>query len=402
VQNENAASPSEPRRRPWLAPLIATLLALAVLLVLLIPGILRYPAPRAGTAADSLEEQTLRASNDLLELQLKALKDAAQNASCRPANLTIPVPNTRSDSSGPSAGSAQNQEPLQMEVIPTPPEHAPIGTGQAAANQPASTVGKLLDNSTVLVVVLQHDQYAQGTGFFISDRNIVTNHHVIQHAKDDNIFVVGRGIGGIKHARLVAKSSPAPSDNDITADVAVLEVEPSANAQKLKLGITPTKLSTAYVAGFPGFITDKDTNFRNFMRQLIVAMGARNMDTVLAGQTLDPPSADLRYGRINNTMKSGTRQLPILIHDMQLAPGNSGGPLVDACGRLGGINTALFENTGGTQQGNVAQDVSVVRDFLRRSNIAFEAEDNPCNPVVAANETPAPPPAPGNSGPPNP
>jgi S1-C subfamily serine protease len=402
VQNENTASPSDPRRRPWLAPFIATLLALAVFLVLLIPGILRYPAPRADTAADSVEEQRLRASNDSLEEQLKALKDAAGNARCRPASLTIPVPSTRGDASGSGTGSAQNEEPLRMEVIPTPPEHAPLGTGQAAANQPASTVGKLLDNSTVLVVVLKHDQYHQGTGFFISDRNIVTNHHVIQNAEDDNIFVVGRGIGGIKHAKLVAKSSPVPSENDITADVAVLEVEPSANAQKLKLGITPTKLSTAYVAGFPGFITDKDANFRTFMKQLIVAMSARNMDAVLAGQTLDPPSADLRYGRINNTMKSGTRQLLILIHDMQLAPGNSGGPLVDACGRLGGINTALFANTGGTQQGNVAQDVSIVRDFLRQNNIAFEAEDTPCSPVVAANETPAPPPAPGNAGPPAP
>jgi S1-C subfamily serine protease len=91
-------------------------------------------------------------------------------------------------------------------------------------------------------------------------------------------------------------------------------------------------------------------------------------------------------------MRSGSRSLPILLHDMQLAKGNSGGPLVDACGRLIGINTALFPSDAGTRQGNVAQDVTTVRGFLTEKGIAFVDEPQACVPQVAA--APAASPAP--------
>ncbi|MGQ0538422.1 MAG: trypsin-like peptidase domain-containing protein [Gemmatimonadaceae bacterium] len=45
--------------------------------------------------------------------------------------------------------------------------------------------------------------------------------------------------------------------------------------------------------------------------------------------------------------------------DIQLAPGNSGGPLVDASGRLVGINAMVVSGLG------VAIPVNVVADFLR-------------------------------------
>lgn len=359
--------------RPWLAPLVASAIALLVLLVLLIPGVLRYPDASAGLAANTLEEERLRASNDSLEQQLKALEAQTGSLTCRPADLTIPVPGFDNPS---------GQQPPRMEAIPRPPEKVSLPAEPSASND----IGKLLDSTTVLIVVAKFPQYSQGSGFFISDRHIVTNHHVIRGAEEGNIFVVGRGIGGVRRARLLAKTSPEPTEQDINPDVAILEIEPVAGQQGLKLGVAPAKLSTAYVAGFPGFLTEKDRDFTNFMKQLASAAAGHDLESLLAHPSFNPPSADLRYGRINNSIRSGSRKLSILIHDMQLAPGNSGGPLVDSCGRLGGINTALFTNESGAQQGNVAQDVSIVRDFLQHKNIAFHSEDSACNTAAASNE----------------
>jgi S1-C subfamily serine protease len=75
-------------------------------------------------------------------------------------------------------------------------------------------------------------------------------------------------------------------------------------------------------------------------------------------------------------MTSGDGETPIIVHDMQLAHGNSGGPLVDACGRLGGVNSLFFAEA--SQVGNVALDVSALRKFLAEKQIPFIADDSPC------------------------
>lgn len=57
----------------------------------------------------------------------------------------------------------------------------------------------------------------------------------------------------------------------------------------------------------------------------------------------------------------GGREIPILRTDAPLAPGNSGGPMVNARGELVGINAMIM---GGDQ--SISIPVSVVRDFTAR------------------------------------
>jgi S1-C subfamily serine protease len=262
----------------------------------------------------------------------------------------------------------------------------------------ATNVGELLDRATVLIFGLKPPEEAsQGTGFFIDDRHIVTNHHVILGVSEANIFIASRALGGIRRARLIAKTDPPPSEKEIRPDFAVLEVAPIANNASLKIGVTPPKLSTGYIAGFPGFITQRDLDFKNFISKLSDSLRAGTSDETLSQQRVSVPSAELKFGRINNTMSTGRNAIPVVLHDMQLAQGNSGGPLIDACGRLGGVNTLLFRNDEGAQQANVAQDTSLLRKFLTDNHISFVADDGPCNPEVASNappRLPAPQPAP--------
>lgn len=60
--------------------------------------------------------------------------------------------------------------------------------------------------------------------------------------------------------------------------------------------------------------------------------------------------------------RNSDRLLPIIRTDAALAPGNSGGPLVDAAGEVIGINTMIV---GGDQ--GVAISVDVADEFVRRA-----------------------------------
>jgi S1-C subfamily serine protease len=384
--------------RPWLAPLIASIVAALFLFALMWPGVLVYPATGTRGERDAFEELRLRASNDSLEAQLRTLQETGQQRVCRLNDAPVPVPSFRTGSIG--GASKEPQEAPRMELLPRPPERVALPREVSPDGAAGANVGELLDNSTVLIIGFKDpDGISQGSGFFVSDRNVVTNHHVIAGVSEGNIFVASRAIGGIRRARLVAASQPPPSEDDeIRMDLAVLEIQPVGSHPSLRLGTTPPKLSTAYVAGFPGFITQRDVDFETFITRLQDSLRGGNVDEALSSQRVSVPSADLKYGRINNVMSTGRNVVPIVIHDMQLARGNSGGPLVDACGRLGGINSLLFTSDQGSQQANVAQDVSLVRKFLTDNHIAFVSDDSACNPVIAkASEKAAPDKAPDNA-----
>ncbi len=391
---------------PWRAPAIAASIAGLILLLLLLPGVLVYPERSRRAAYDDFEAERSRLSNESLEAQLEALQKAQREKACRadgPSSIVVPglpptVPGT--------------EEPApHMELLPRAPDQVPLPPRAGGEAAQAANVAELLEKSTVLVLLKTKAAgnaaagSSQGSGFFISDQHIVTNKHVVENADPDLVFVASKAFNGARRARIVGVTEAALNPNELSPDIAVLEIDPPAGVKPLGLGTTPAKLSTAYVAGFPGFLVRHDTAFDRFLQQLTETVATDGGDQALAAKLIETPGADLRYGRINNVMRVGGGEMPVVIHDMQLAPGNSGGPLVDACGRLGGINTAFFssgfdpQHPGPMQQGNVAQDVSVLRKFLAEKAIAFTADDAACAPPGAGA---APPPPAGDAPPPSP
>ena len=66
------------------------------------------------------------------------------------------------------------------------------------------------------------------------------------------------------------------------------------------------------------------------------------------------------------TARTRRGEIPILRTDVQLAPGFSGGPLLNAAGEVIGINTMIV---GGDQ--SVAVPASVILEFLEKSQQAM-------------------------------
>jgi hypothetical protein len=367
----------------WRAPLVATAIAAATLLVLLLPGVLVYPDLDYQAARNNFEAERLRQSNDSLEAQLKALQKADNERVCR-ADGTVPVPGLAPTEPG------KQEPPPQMELLPRPPDKVFLPP-RAGEPPQAATIAEMLEKATVYVFVIMQKGASSGSGFFIGDRYIVTNRHVVENAIDEaHIYVASRTFGGVRRARVFAKTPPLVKGAGPQPDFAVLEVEPVAGVSALKLGVAPPKLSTAYIAGYPGFLVAHDVAFDKFIDELKEALTQGDDDQRLAARRFTVPGADLRYGRINNTMTSGNTETPIVVHDMQVAHGNSGGPLVDACGRLGGVNSLFFAEA--SQVGNVALDVNALRKFLTEKQIPFTADDSACDGAGPTSPLPNQPP----------
>jgi len=70
--------------------------------------------------------------------------------------------------------------------------------------------------------------------------------------------------------------------------------------------------------------------------------------------------------------RTPSREIPILRTDARLAPGNSGGPLLNAAGEVIGINAMIF---GGDQ--GIAIPASVIREFLGMARSTMPANAVP-------------------------
>jgi S1-C subfamily serine protease len=93
--------------------------------------------------------------------------------------------------------------------------------------------------------------------------------------------------------------------------------------------------------------------------------------------------------------------LIVMPHSADISPGNSGGPLVDTCGRVVGINTFVSFATQVADRVKYAQKTDSVMPWLRQQNLAVTLREEACQPVVPglpaqppASSSPAPQPTP--------
>jgi len=342
-------------RRSFMAPLVACLIAAAVLVLLLWPGVLKFPVKDIA-GRDGPELARLKAVNDSLSAQLAALQKVASERVCR---------------AGPSSVSVPGDPAANMELLPRSPDQIMLPAQYNKYSDRVKTLANLMEGASVLVYAkADGDKPAvQGSGFFVNDHVIVTSRHLVQQA-DAGLAVASKTWGGAKRARLL-------SGKDSDTDLALLEIDAVPNQITLALGPAPTRLETVYAAGYPDFAKDADTALAKFVTD---KSGPVSLNFAV-------PLVDLRYGRISALQADKS----LVLHDLQLTQGHDGGALVDSCGRLAGVAIRLAADAG-EQQPDAAQDVANLRKFLRDKDVAFQSSEGAC--VIETAQAPTPMPMP--------
>ena len=277
---------------------------------------------------------------------------------------------------------------------PDPAQVPHLGPDRSAAVPPASvtptpggaafqgSLAELLTQAVVLIVApaAGGDGTATGSGFFITPELIVTTRHVIEGADPAALVVTSKKLGRTTRATVVAQTPDSEIGNP---DVAVLRVEAVPGLQPLSFSTAAAPLDLVIAAGFPGLLMQSDEAFARLRRGDASAM----------------PEVILTDGRIN-AVQSASGGMRIMPHSAAVSGGNSGGPLVDACGRVLGINTFITANREQVVHANYAQKSDGVIAFLRQNGTTVVDLTAPCAPATPAPASPPAPPATAPAPPP--
>ncbi len=323
----------EQRRSGWVhwIPLVLLLLIAGTALAwLLSPGNLIYPPPPPQSMIDDNRTAEIAEEvNRSLEERAAALEAAIAGATCTDeGQLVLEDGNLPDGSMPPVITEGEIQDP-DVPVAVQGESLLPIGPERVAVEQSvpgedgAITVAQTdllnhLEQQTVLVLAHMVDGSANGSGFFVGPDLIVTNHHVVENAS--RILVTSRSLGHLHPAEVLASAGPFELTG---ADFALLRVH-GVNRPffMVRNANTTMKLQRVVTSGYPGAIIETDPAYQ----------------ALISGDTTAIPEMSVSQG-IVNTEQNFAGLANVLIHTARISPGNSGGPLVDACGRVVGVNT---------------------------------------------------------------
>ena len=177
------------------------------------------------------------------------------------------------------------------------------------------------DSATVLVHMsdANGETVGIGSGFFVTENgHILTNAHVVDSPKIHEITIFGKAMptGGIEASIIwvVAEN-----------DVAVLKTTKPLTVEPLKLlSKDISKGANVWALGYPG-------------KQLT------NM--TIFGESFEGIDATLTNGIVSRVFSGSVPDAEHIVtqiqHTAEMSPGNSGGPLLDECGSVVGINTII-------------------------------------------------------------
>lgn len=229
-----------------------------------------------------------------------------------------------------------------------------------------SNLGK---EATTLILIYDNSGLSSlGSGFFISKSLVFTNSHVVEG--NTRIDVITSD--GEHHEGKVISISNQKAGKDF----ALLELNSPVNVNPLKLSTTYEQLMPVYAFGYPFIAISDDPNFK----------------AIANGDMRVLPHIVVSSGTIQQ-IRDNNLNAEIIMHSAKIAGGNSGGPLLDGCGRVVGVNTYTMSEKAETQmsdgsKGETKIDTGYafsisseeISKFLSSRKIVAEFEKGRCSP----------------------
>jgi hypothetical protein len=227
---------------------------------------------------------------------------------------------------------------------------------QRAAADPADIAAA--SRSVVRVVLITRDAegvalVGHGSGFAVAPDLVITNAHVVAPLAEDESMRVGivpsQGKGGW-FAKVVAYSAQK--------DLALLRLSEPGTLFPATLFTGPvTDSEDVFAVGYPGNVD--------------VAQGLN------ANELMSPISPVKTHGAVSTGRT--TKSFDTILHTAPIGSGNSGGPLLDACGRVIGANSfGTVSNTSADSEFYFAVSIREITRFLHNAGINVRTTGEPC------------------------
>jgi S1-C subfamily serine protease len=328
------------------------------------------------------------AANAELQARLARLQAAVAGAQCRAdGTLTVPGGLTIEGLLPPGPGDAPGSRASADPQPVLPPDPARTIVADAGPLSQANLLS-LLEELTAMILTTRNGQVSStGSGFFVSPNTVVTNFHVIDGS--ENVYITNRSLGKVHQVQVLKTMGPF---NTTGGDFALLQVPGLEHSYyNILQSDASLKLQSVIAAGYPGDVLDSDAQFA----------------ALRSGDATAVPDMTLTDGVVN-TEQSLSPNSEVVVHSAPMSQGNSGGPLVDMCGRVIGVNT--FVRQGNLRNLNFALSTDGLIRFLAGTGVQPGVVSQACLPELtrpsvarvaetpATGQSPAAPAAPDTTG----
>ncbi len=233
------------------------------------------------------------------------------------------------------------------------PAFADPGDVDAAARGVVRVV--LISQSGEQLIPVTH-----GTGFAVTPTRIVTNAHVIREALQDDTLRIGI----------------VPSEGGDSAFVKTVAVSPRNDLALIEITDSALRLPPlTFAGGVSGNMGE--VSAVGYPMNVDLAQGLEISDIFNS----QPPVKS--RGFLSGERPS--RQFDTILHTAPIARGNSGGPLLDGCGRVLGVNSFGADSDGSDAEFYFAVSLRELLPFLRDNDIEPRTNALPCRSIDELN-----------------
>lgn len=209
-----------------------------------------------------------------------------------------------------------------------------------------------------VVVILESPQgrmlYGAGSGFVVGPNLVVTNAHVVAAARQHpeyNVAVVPPTGEGLMSARIVSYSP--------LSELALLEYRGGPNLPPITIStVEPRAGDTVVALGYP------DVDY----------LGSSGADLL---RPTAPSRTSGEIASLRDRAPTGDN-IPTINHQAVISSGSSGGPLLDECGRVIGVNSWHVSGADTGETRGVATRTPQLLTFLDEAGVTPKLADDHC------------------------